>query len=182
MYMFSESFINNPLAVNNVPERSLEERVRNPRILVIDDEEDVRYLIVRALRKFVCTPQEGDVIPIAQIDEASTLGEAYSYMAQQQYDFIVSDTRLPDGKGYSILDEIKGNRTFPVIGLSSATEIRVNMGESRKYTNKPISAYYAGHWKKRGAKFFDKAIINQDAGRFFAAKVKEVLQADYYPY
>jgi len=136
-------------------ERPLEERVNHPRTLVIDDEEDVRYLTVRALQKYVG----------AQVDEAQTLEEAYALMAQGiQYDLVLSDTRLPTGKGYHMLREINGHRAFPVIALSSA------------------GMHYAEHWKNRGAEaYFDKIIINDQVGRVFAAKVKEVLQAYYYP-
>lgn len=170
--MFFESFINNPRADKDMPEKSLEERITSPRTLVIDDEEDVRYLTVRALQKYVG----------AQVDQAATLEEAYTFLAQNQYDLIVSDTRLPTDKGYHLLEELNGHRSFPIVAMSSATEIRVNTNESRHYTNQPRSAYYAEHWMNRGAEaFFDKAILNDQAGRVFAAKVKEVLQAYYHP-
>ncbi|MFA6461498.1 MAG: response regulator [Candidatus Woesearchaeota archaeon] len=159
-----------------MPERSLTERINHPRTLVIDDDAEDRFHTARILKNYVG----------AQVDEAATLEEAYSFMSLQQYDLVVSDTQLPTGRGYDLLDEINGHRTFPVIGLSSAIEVRDNVGESRAHTDQSQSLYYVEHWMRRGAQAaFEKSILYEKkedrTGKVFADIVKKILHDYYYP-
>ncbi len=166
-----------------MPERTLEERMNAPRTLVIDDDPDDRFSIARSLQKYAG----------AKVDEAATLEEAYTLLSLQQYDLIVSDTQLPTGKGYVILDEINGHRRFPVIGLSNAIEVRENKGESLTHAHQPQSLYYIDHWLRRGAEaawrkdiIYQKndeltGIIYEKIGEAFAARVKQVLHDYYFP-
>jgi response regulator RpfG family c-di-GMP phosphodiesterase len=78
------------------------------RILVVDDEPDVRA----SLRELLL------VLPDCSIAVAGSLGEARRKAAEEAWDLIISDERLPDGRGVHLLAEA---------ALSSPTTWRVLM-------------------------------------------------------
>ena len=67
---------------------------KQPRILVIEDQEQIRHLVraMLQIRKYTS-------------DEASCLAEARSLMARTRYDLLFIDISLPDGSGLSLVDE-----------------------------------------------------------------------------
>ncbi|MEN8182371.1 MAG: response regulator, partial [Myxococcota bacterium] len=64
-----------------------------PAILVVDDDEDFRQLIVHALR------QE----PSRLIDEASSAAEAKARLTQRSYDLVITDLSMPGEGGLSLM-------------------------------------------------------------------------------
>ncbi len=66
------------------------------RILVVDDEPDLRTLYELTLLR------EGYAV-----DTADNLQQAHARLAQQHYDVLITDMRLPDGVGMSIIHDIK---------------------------------------------------------------------------
>lgn len=69
---------------------------RPPHIIVVDDDEDIRSLIVGQLAQ-----DHYDVLA------AGSLAELYAAMAQQMIDLIVLDLNLPDGDGLSLCRELR---------------------------------------------------------------------------
>ena len=70
--------------------------VSSTRILVVDDEPDLRTLYELTLLR------EGH-----QVDTAENLQQARALMAEHHFDVMITDMRLPDGLGMSLLTDIK---------------------------------------------------------------------------
>ena len=69
---------------------------RPPRVIVVDDDEDIRDLIVGQLEQ-----ERYEVLA------AGSLGELHALMATQAVDLIVLDLNLPDGDGLSLCRELR---------------------------------------------------------------------------
>jgi two-component system, sensor histidine kinase SagS len=79
--------------------------LRGARILVADDEPNIRMTIHDVLRKFR-----------AQVTTASSGSEAIALVEQNHYDLVVSDIRMPDKTGYDIFAAVSRKpQTTPVI-------------------------------------------------------------------
>lgn len=80
------------------------------RILLVDDEPDIRTTLAHAL--------EGENYAV---DLAGTMGEAKAFLTTQTYDLVIADWKLPDGDGRLIADwavEL-GAKTIVVSGYLS---------------------------------------------------------------
>ena len=83
------------------------------KILLIEDEESLRGLIARALRK------EGYVV-----EEAATYDEAWDRLNLFSYDCILLDIMLPDGSGLELLRTFKTEgKTMNVIIISARNSL-----------------------------------------------------------
>jgi two-component system response regulator PilR (NtrC family) len=67
----------------------------SPRILVVDDEADLRELLEITLVKMGL-----------DVDSAATLTEARAFLARQEYALVLTDMRLPDGLGLELVREV----------------------------------------------------------------------------
>ncbi|HEV7814470.1 MAG TPA: sigma-54 dependent transcriptional regulator [Janthinobacterium sp.] len=67
----------------------------SPRILVVDDEADLRVLLEITLVKMGL-----------DVDSAETLKEARAFLAQAEYALVLTDMRLPDGLGLELVREV----------------------------------------------------------------------------
>jgi DNA-binding NtrC family response regulator len=83
------------------------------RILLVDDDEQVRPLLEYVLR---------DVRYV--VDAAATVAGARAQLEQGRYEFAIVDARLPDGDGVEIADEAKrrGIKAVMLTGYSVAPE------------------------------------------------------------
>lgn len=80
-------------------------------ILVVDDERDVRMVLVQAVRELGHTPVE-----------AVNASEAMSRYDRERPDAVILDLMLPDLSGYEVLDHIRGrDRSGPPVIVVSAT-------------------------------------------------------------
>ena len=68
--------------------------VRTPRILVLEDQDSIRGMVVAMLR-----------IRSLDCDDASSLAEAREKMARTRYDLLFIDVELPDGSGLSLMED-----------------------------------------------------------------------------
>lgn len=66
--------------------------------LVVDDERDIRELLVVTLTRMGL-----------RVETAATLGAAKQQLAQQPFDFCLTDMRLPDGSGMELLAHISAH-------------------------------------------------------------------------
>lgn len=78
------------------------------KILVIDDEEKLRKLLLRIISL------EG-----YEVDEAGTLQEARSKLDKKQYHIALCDVKLPDGNGVEFIPEFK--KKYPLTEIISLT-------------------------------------------------------------
>ncbi|HBM17360.1 MAG TPA: hypothetical protein DD381_13620 [Lentisphaeria bacterium] len=76
-------------------------------LLIIDDEQGLRYGIVRTLRDFSFKPDEYDDEVSFQISEAGTGQEALAIMDKQELDIALVDYKLPDINGVELLNIIR---------------------------------------------------------------------------
>jgi two-component system response regulator PilR (NtrC family) len=81
----------------------------SPRILVIDDEADLRELLEITLLKMGL-----------DVDSAETLTQARGFLAQHDYALVLTDMRLPDGLGIELVHEINAAaRPIPIAVITA---------------------------------------------------------------
>ena len=81
----------------------------SPRILVVDDEADLRELLEITLVKMGL-----------DVDSASTVREARSLLGQHEYALVLTDMRLPDGTGLELVREVAGaGRGTPIAVITA---------------------------------------------------------------
>jgi two-component system response regulator PilR (NtrC family) len=76
--------------------------------LIIDDEADIRELVEITLTRMGLKTQS-----------AATLKEAYALLAERKFDFCITDMRLPDGNGLSLIQHIQ--REIPSMPVAMIT-------------------------------------------------------------
>ncbi len=84
------------------------------RVLVVDDEADIRELVVLTLMRMGIEAESTD-----------TCAQAMSLLAEHSYDLCLTDMRLPDGDGLKVLSHIAekyGNTPVAVITAFGSTE------------------------------------------------------------
>jgi two-component system response regulator AtoC len=79
------------------------------RILVVDDEENIRHMLGAVLG------QEGYEVVVA-----SSASQALKEMAQQRFDVLLSDIRMPKQSGMELLDEVQAKYPDTVVIMMSA--------------------------------------------------------------
>jgi len=80
-----------------------------PRILIVDDEADLRELLEITLLKMGL-----------DVDSAATLETARAHLAQTEYALVLTDMRLPDGLGIELVQEITAQyRNTPVAVITA---------------------------------------------------------------
>lgn len=104
----------------------------SPRILVVDDEADLRELLEITLIKMGL-----------DIDSAATLEAARDYLAKTEYALVLTDMRLPDGLGIELVQEVTAqykNTPIAVItafGSADNAVIALKAG-AFDYLSKPV--------------------------------------------
>lgn len=86
--------------------------METPRILVVDDERDLRELIKTALQK------EG----FQQIETAASMKEGIAKFEAFDPHLAILDIMLPDGDGYELCKKIRETSYIPVLFLSAKSE------------------------------------------------------------
>jgi adenylate cyclase len=106
-------------------------------ILVVDDNEDNRYTLVRRLRR-----QGFD-----DLTEAASGREALEQVARRPFDLVLLDVMMPEMNGYQVLEHLKTDdrlRHIPVIMISALSELDsvvrcIELG-AEDYLPKPFNA------------------------------------------
>jgi two-component system response regulator PilR (NtrC family) len=101
--------------------------------LVVDDETDIRELVVLTLERM-------DI----RADSASNIKEAKQLLAQRSYDLCLTDMRLPDGLGLELVQYITANYSGLPVAVITAYGSAENAVSALKagafdYLTKPIS-------------------------------------------
>jgi two-component system, OmpR family, KDP operon response regulator KdpE len=102
-----------------------------PKILVVDDEPQIRRLLKTSL-----VPQKFEVA------EASTAGAALKRLDAEEFDLVILDLGLPDRSGIEVIEEIRAGSTIPIIVLSvrndEAGKVRALELGADDYVTKPF--------------------------------------------
>lgn len=106
---------------------------RAPRVLVVDDEADLRELLELTLLKMGL-----------DVDSAATLAEARALLAGTEYQLVLTDMRLPDGLGLELVREIaatcKNTPVAVVTAFGSADNAVVALKAGAfDYISKPVA-------------------------------------------
>ncbi len=104
----------------------------SPRLLVVDDEPDLRALYELTLLKIGY-----------QVDAAGDLAEARQCLAQQRYDLLITDMRLPDGLGMDLVRELqqtqRAEKSIVVTAYGSADNaVEALKAGAFDYLTKPV--------------------------------------------
>jgi two-component system, NtrC family, response regulator PilR len=81
---------------------------KEKRVLVVDDEADIRELVVLTLMRMG-----------VEADTAETVAHAKARLAERPYDLCLTDMRLPDGEGLEILAHIAEHYDTPVAVITA---------------------------------------------------------------
>ncbi|MGJ9417051.1 sigma-54-dependent transcriptional regulator [Massilia sp. CMS3.1] len=103
----------------------------SPRILVVDDEADLRELLEITLLKMGL-----------DVDCAATLREARRHVADNSYALVLTDMRLPDGLGLELVREVSSTTKTPIavitaFGSAENAVVALKAG-AFDYVSKPV--------------------------------------------
>lgn len=101
-----------------------------PRILIVDDEIDIRRILQMHLKR------KG-----FEVDIASGLTEASAMIAANPaYNLVVCDFRMPDGSGVEVFHKLKPTTKFILIsGFSDMDENQLNLRGISQIITKPVN-------------------------------------------
>jgi two-component system, NtrC family, response regulator PilR len=104
----------------------------SPRILVVDDEADLRELLEITLLKMGL-----------DVDSSGTVAQARELLARHQYALVLTDMRLPDGLGLELVREVNANHKNTPIAVVTAYGSAENAVVALKagafdYVTKPV--------------------------------------------
>jgi EAL domain-containing protein (putative c-di-GMP-specific phosphodiesterase class I)/CheY-like chemotaxis protein len=120
------------LAVSRAPQTGMDEATQKARVLVVDDENEVRQVMVRMLTSAgydVCAARDG--------------AEAISMLDREVVDLVVTDLAMPNGDGMSVLRKVRErNEELPVVLVAGAptteSAIRAVHYRATEYLTKPL--------------------------------------------
>jgi len=103
----------------------------SPRILVVDDEADLRELLEITLLKMGL-----------DVDSAATLREARRFVDENAYALVLTDMRLPDGLGLELVREVSSTTRTPIavitaFGSAENAVVALKAG-AFDYVSKPV--------------------------------------------
>src|SRR5208282_3665898 len=112
--------------------------LRPPRILVVEDQDAIRGIVMAMLR-----------IRTLECDEAASLAEAREKIAGTRYDLLFIDVELPDGSGLSLVEE-GGARGALFVVVTARSDMTTAVEAMRRgavdFISKPFSV---GHFLQR---------------------------------
>ena len=119
-------------SVSRAPEAALDGSTHNPRVLVVDDETDVRQVMMRMLSSAgysVCTANDGE--------------EALRVLEKEPIDLVITDIAMPKADGMTVLRKVRErNEELPVLLVAGAptteSAIRAVRYRATEYLTKPL--------------------------------------------
>jgi two-component system response regulator PilR (NtrC family) len=115
------------------PSRTADDLSNAARVLVVDDEADIRELLDMTLARMGLA-----------CDCAASVAEAKQYLADHVYQLCLTDMRMPDGDGLSLVQHIGGHHpTLPVAVItahgSTENAVAALKAGAFDYLSKPVS-------------------------------------------
>ncbi len=106
---------------------------KSPRVLLVDDEQDILELLEMTLLKMGL-----------RVDKASNVREALAKLAERRYDLCLTDMRMPDGEGLEVVQYItQHNLDVPVAVITAhgnmENAIHVLKAGAFDYLAKPVA-------------------------------------------
>lgn len=106
---------------------------RGPRVLVVDDEPDIRELLELTLVKMGLA-----------VESVGSVAEAKVHLGESHFDLCLTDMRLPDGEGLELVRHIAGTGTDLPVAVITAHGSAENAVAALKagafdYVSKPVS-------------------------------------------
>jgi two-component system response regulator PilR (NtrC family) len=106
---------------------------RGPRVLVVDDEPDIRELLELTLVKMGLA-----------VESVGSVAEAKAHLGESHFDLCLTDMRLPDGEGLELVRHIAGTGTDLPVAVITAHGSAENAVAALKagafdYVSKPVS-------------------------------------------
>jgi CheY-like chemotaxis protein len=101
--------------------------MKNNKVLVIDDEEDFRFLMTEMLKRKGC-----------RVWVANSLSDGLKLLQSIRPDFVFLDNNLPDGLGWSKTEFILSNYPNANLNLISAFDVPKTSSSSFRILYKPI--------------------------------------------
>lgn len=86
--------------------------LKNKRILLVDDEPELKNMVVSILS------QEG----FTDVRTAGTLKEAVAAAREFKPELAILDVMLPDGDGFSLMEQLKNSSDYPILFLTARGE------------------------------------------------------------
>ena len=121
--------------------------------LVVDDEPDIRELLVITLERMQITTHS-----------AGTVNEAKHLLAQHEYALCLTDMRLPDGTGLALVQHV--NQIYPKLPIavitaygSAENAVSALKAGAFDYINKPISLLQLRPLVQSALKLSDSAVL-----------------------
>lgn len=104
----------------------------NRRVQVVEDDEDIRYVVAYLLEDAGCT-----------VETFENANAFYNRSKKENVDLIILDVRLPDGNGIDISKAVKSDAktsSIPVIIMSAHAEgnIAISEGGANEFIQKPF--------------------------------------------
>lgn len=90
------------------------EHTTNMRVLLVEDEADVRKFFARAL---------AHIGPLVEVVAACDGGEALELLQSQSFDLVLSDQRMPRMTGLELLEEVRRSSQVPFLIISADRSI-----------------------------------------------------------
>ena len=78
-------------------------------VLIVDDERDIRELVGLSLERMGL-----------RVDAAANLAEAHAHLARSDFDFCLTDMRLPDGNGTTLVEHITAHHANTPVAMMTA--------------------------------------------------------------
>lgn len=130
----------------------------SPRILVVDDEADLRELLEITLLKMGL-----------DVDSSATVAKARELLAQHQYALVLTDMRLPDGLGLELVREVNANHKNTPIAVVTAYGSAENAVVALKagafdYVTKPVVLEDLRIMVRSALKLLDAPAVAQERG------------------
>ena len=137
--------------------------MNDSRVLIVDDEADIRELLLLTLQRMG-----------HEADAAETCAEAYRFLAEHDYALCLTDMRLPDGDGLMVLKHISEKYPHVPVAVITAYGSAENAVAALKagafdYIAKPISLKQLRDVIKAALKLPEASATRRTAGGVDAA-------------
>ncbi len=130
--------------------------IENPKVLVIDDEADIRHLLAMSLVQLNI-----------DVDCAKDVAEAMMHLKNNTYNLCITDMKLPDGNGLSIVEHChKEIPHMPIAVITAYGNSDISVKAMKlgafDFLSKPIELVQLRQLLRNGFKYYSEKSQNKD--------------------